>query len=102
MSDDMMRAAHDTVDSLSAPKPLPPGDGWQPISTAAEKAVWVEVWNGKQVIRAHFACDLSGDEQPPFRGWFRENGDSGFIEISPRPTHWRTERSGLPHDSEKV
>jgi hypothetical protein len=23
-------------------------------------------------VEAHWACDLSGEDQPPFRGWFRD------------------------------
>lgn len=36
---------------------------------------------------AHYACDLSGEEQPPFRGWFRPAGGS-FWEIDPPPVEW--------------
>lgn len=35
------------------------------------KAKWVQVMlEDGTVLDAHWACDLSGDEQPPFLGWF--------------------------------
>jgi len=36
----------------------------------------------------HWGEDLSGSEQPPFRGWFKRWGSSGFAEIDPDPTGW--------------
>jgi len=45
---------------------------WQPIATAPKDAseIRVRMGDGSVVERAHWACDLSGEEQPPFRGWF--------------------------------
>lgn len=68
----------------------PPGDGWQPIDTAKTTGPveWVDVWNGVAIVRAHFACDDSGEYQPAFRGWFFDAG-STFYAVTPPPTHWR-------------
>jgi len=80
---------------MSAPmSQLPPGDGWQSIASAPTTGVpvWVEVWNGKRVVRAHHACDRSGEEQPSFGpAWFYEpiRGSAYFEEVTPAPTHWR-------------
>lgn len=67
-----------------------PGDGWQTIDTAPTTGEprWVDVWNGHVIQRAHFACDMSGEYQPAFKGWFYASGNS-FAEVSPAPTHWR-------------
>lgn len=63
--------------------------GWKPIATAPRNATKVEVRMSDGTIYkdAHWACDLSGDEQPPFKGWFIPGGD-GFIGI-PEPEAWR-------------
>jgi len=39
--------------------------------------------------KAHWACDLSGEEQPPFRGWFipRNPRHYGFVGID-EPVGW--------------
>jgi hypothetical protein len=66
---------------------------WRPIKTAPHKATEVLLripatgWPGYFAVIGHWAEDLSGSEQPPFRGWFRNTG-FGFAEISPEPTHW--------------
>jgi hypothetical protein len=43
----------------------------RPMSEAPMDAVTIlaETWDGQQ-IEIHHACDLSGEEQPLFRGWF--------------------------------
>jgi hypothetical protein len=44
---------------------------WQPISTAPRNAtdVYVRMSDGT-IYRAHWACDLSGEDQPSYKGWF--------------------------------
>lgn len=42
--------------------------------------------NGQIHTDAHFACNFSGEEQPPFAGWFVPGGSS-FREIS-TPVGW--------------
>lgn len=37
------------------------------------KEFWAEDSTGKLVV-AHWASDLSGEEQPPFQGFFKWNG----------------------------
>jgi len=69
-------------------------DDWQPITTAPQTTVDVRVKNANGEFVAFYACDLSGEEQPPFKGWFIENRDGngkmlGYTEVHPRPTHWK-------------
>lgn len=66
---------------------------WQPIATAPQDASEVRLRSGNGECIGHWACDLSGSEQPPFRGWFRSVTDSAgkvlyFTGIAPEPTHW--------------
>lgn len=79
---------------------LPAAEGWQPPATAPQNASWVQLAyvhpsSIKPVmIIAHWAQDMSGEEQPPFRGWFRANlGDGGqvygFIEVPQGWIAWR-------------
>lgn len=51
---------------------VPPGDEWKPILLAPRNATHLRVmmWDGTIHEDAHWACDLSGEEQPPFQGWF--------------------------------
>lgn len=46
----------------------------------------------KTVIEAHWASDRSGEEQPPFEGWFTKAGSSGYVQISD-PISWRELKS---------
>jgi len=49
------------------------------------KTVWVLVQlpDGTE-LEAHWACDLTGEEQPPFRGWFNRQ----YRQV-PQPLLWR-------------
>lgn len=49
---------------------------------------WLEVmlWDGT-VCLAHYARDLSGEEQPPFEGWFVEVKDSRGKSLYYREVH---------------
>lgn len=64
---------------------------WQPIETAPKTARWVVVKlnrGGEEVCEvAHYAEDLSGSEQPAFRGWFKRLG-STFVELDDQPSYW--------------
>lgn len=68
---------------------------WQPIETAPHTAteVILEVprngqgWPTHMKVVGHWAEDLSGSEQPPFRGWFQDTG-YGYREIKPDPVRW--------------
>jgi hypothetical protein len=44
---------------------------WRGMESAPRNAQWIEVDTGTEIVRAHFAQDLSGEEQPAFSGWFR-------------------------------
>lgn len=64
-------------------EPLDPtweAEGWLPM-WAAKKSAQIEVIvrtsDGSIIQPVHFAQDLSGEEQPPFSGWFRPSG-SGY------------------------
>ena len=55
------------------------------------ETVEVRMKNGKKRI-AHFAQDLSGEEQPPFKGWFTERSkqhpEYGYVQVDD-PVAWR-------------
>lgn len=76
------RDLEDTTDLSVPPKtqwwfcPRVPANRW--------KAKWVQVqlYDGT-VTEAHWACDLSGEEQPPFLGWFNRQ----YREV--HPEFWR-------------
>lgn len=58
-------------------------EGWRSMTSAPTKGPIVEVevkTKDGRVVDAHFARDLSGDEQPPFEGWFEQAG-SGFAQV---------------------
>lgn len=65
----------------------------QPIATAPRDATEIKLFvqqpdgNFYGHTVGHWAQDLSGEEQPPFRGWFHKLGNS-YFEVSPAPTHW--------------
>lgn len=61
---------------------------WQPIATAPRGGTWViaRVADGRTYV-VHWAQDLSGEEQPPFRGWFEQVSAHGYREI-PDPVSW--------------
>lgn len=61
---------------------------WKPGMTAPQNATWIEViLPDGTVVNAHWACDESGEDQPPFRGWFVQAGAS-FRQV-PSPVFWR-------------
>jgi len=62
--------------------------GWSDMACAPKDATWVEVETAKgKVVRAHWASDLSGEDQPPFEGWFVMEQAGRFNQI--HPVHWR-------------
>jgi hypothetical protein len=59
------------------------------METAPKDASWVQVkLPDLTIIEAHWASNLSGEEQPPFQGWFKRDGSSGYIGV-PTPILWR-------------
>lgn len=65
-------------------------EGWRPMDEAPKNATWVFVRlpDGAEVA-AHWASDLSGEEQPPFEGWFvGGKHTSGFRQVKD-PVLWR-------------
>ena len=72
---------------------------WQPMETAPRDCTWVELLVQSRedkslqfIQRAHWASDLSGEDQPPFEGWFQEYpGCSGYFEVVGIKLGWRPE-----------
>jgi hypothetical protein len=74
---------------------------WRTMESAPKNCTWVEVLlKNNEIVRAHFAQDLSGEDQPAFSGWFKEcpsetwsNSEQCFVpqpcfsEVS--PIRWR-------------
>lgn len=49
-------------------------DGFKPIDTAPKDASYFIGVNKYDVVqKVHYACDLSGEEQPPYEGFFDEH-----------------------------
>jgi hypothetical protein len=71
--------------------PKPTTAEWQPISSATKTAKWVIVkMKDGTIHRAHWASDLSGEEQPAFQGWFIQWGRD-MSQIA-EPVQWMNER----------
>lgn len=82
---------HDDMTVTLAFREPPPVDGWRCMHSAPRNATWIIVRNDAGEHRAHWAEDMSGEEQPAFRGWFREAlHGCGFVELpGGEPTEWR-------------
>jgi hypothetical protein len=80
---------HGTEALRSYPIPLEWLDeGWLPMWAGPKDCTSVTVRTAEQIYPdAHFAQDLSGEEQPPFSGWFYPVGN-GFRKIE-KPRAWR-------------
>lgn len=84
------------------------GEVLRDIADAPQNADWILGWfkTGFTVspVPIHWACDLSGEEQPAYKGWFRRNGDCGFAEVSMdgflgwEPVNGYKEASDKSHD----
>jgi hypothetical protein len=65
---------------------------WRPIETAPKDGTKLLLTNDRHpqclMIVGHWAQDLSGEEQPPFQGWFHWSG-CGFAQLPDEPTHWQ-------------
>jgi hypothetical protein len=64
---------------------------WLSMSSVPKNASWIRLLvrrNGTEdEVRAHWAEDLSGSDQPPFRGFFEEGG-GGFVGVEGTPIGW--------------
>lgn len=65
---------------------------WQPMETATRQGEQVHGWVMGQLrdgttVRMHWASDLSGEEQPAFRGWFKADGPHRHVQVD--PVRWR-------------
>lgn len=86
------------------PIPQPPNGSWEPVETyphderpqVRQHACWQKPWpprvrvmlpSGEIHEDAHFAQDLSGEEQPCFSGWFVP-GTNEFRGID-KPAFWQ-------------
>lgn len=61
--------------------------GWRSLKSAPKNATWVwgKLASGEQV-KMHWAEDLSGEEQPPFKGWYVRVGEGAagyFSQVEP-------------------
>jgi hypothetical protein len=66
-----------------------PLSDWRLMSSAPQNATWLEAkLEDGRTAKIHWAEDLSGSDQPPFRGWFYD-ADGYFYEIFPKPVRWR-------------
>ncbi len=69
-----------------------PDNPWRSMDRAPKDCTWVEVrvdtGTVSTVYVAHWAQDLSGEEQPPFSGWFINHPSGGYAGI-PNPFCWR-------------
>ena len=60
---------------------------WRGMASAPKTSIDVELRlaSGKVMV-GHWACNLSGEEQPAFVGWFVRTGNY-YSEVKPR--YWR-------------
>lgn len=75
---------------------------WDPMSNApaSTREIRGRDASGKLLEPMHFACDLSGEEQPAFQGWFvPSTGGRGFYQV--RPVEWQP-LSALPDVVQEV
>lgn len=64
---------------------------WRDMASAPRDSSWIQVLSGcGKVEIGHYACDLSGGDQPPYRGWFKAPAEPGgaYIQIE-APAGWR-------------
>lgn len=62
--------------------------GWSSMDKAPKDSTWIVVkLQDDKIVEAHYAFDESGEEQPPFRGWFKRVGDR-FDQVF--PVCWRS------------
>jgi hypothetical protein len=71
-----------------------PPAGWEPIETAPKNATKIlAVYPGGSEVVVHWAQDLSGEDQPPFEGWFKDdtdtNGNRTGYSAVPEPAGWK-------------
>ena len=72
----------------------PEWQGWKPMSEVPKDASWVEVVvEDGGVHKVHWA-DGGGEDQPPFMGWFKENGGGPFSPFNETPLAWRPAKKG--------
>lgn len=78
------------------PKPIPmrvpyvAPTGWKPMCNAPKgKHVQLLLKDGSVCQDAHWAQDLSGEEQPAYSGWFYRSSETLFDQVYPDPVGWR-------------
>lgn len=64
---------------------------WSSMDYAPRDGSWIVVEIDNETIRAHWAEDLSGEEQPPFSGWFAEDGAGSYRQV--HPVRWRKDNN---------
>lgn len=73
--------------------------GWLPMGLAPTKGYPIQhvrgiLIDGSIVEDMHYACDTSGEDQPPFKGWFIPMGSGGYYGIDPDPVGWMPKKKG--------
>lgn len=60
---------------------------WRDMTTAplGGREVQVKLDDGRVMV-AHYAVDTSGEDQPPYKGWFRRT-ETACLEVT--PVAWR-------------
>lgn len=54
-------------------------ENWQELESAPKDCSLIEGLTSKGEIKeVHYACDLSGEEQPSFQGFFEKSNDQYF------------------------
>ena len=85
---DLWRAWCERLGKAQHEEPLPDSwadEGWLPMWTAPTRSKNVRVRTSDGTVHqpVYFAQDLSGEEQPPFSGWFEPQGKSyaGVVDV---------------------
>ena len=48
---------------------------WKYLKTAPKDSSWFEgLTRNGEIVKVHYACDMSGEDQPAFKGYFKDCG----------------------------
>lgn len=76
---------------------------WLPMTSAPKNCTHVRVLMKEGTVHedAHWASDLSGEDQPPFEGWFipvkDSQGKTAYYCGIPKPKAWMPSNEKLTH-----
>ena len=82
---DFLRLEKERFSLEAAQKPLVE-EGWLHMDSAPKDGRNITIkTESDEIVKGHFAQDLSGEFQPMFKGWFTEyKGHSDYMEIKPK------------------